>query len=483
MVWLKLIRQCRDETMSIKPPEMTPETRDFVERAHRDFEPVNVTEVELSQPLPALSMRHSDGECIYKHANITVKLHTHPLGVVRVTATAEDLHPADYVDAIYDELSEAINAHLAQDNLPAITSLSPAGIPAATDDLPCLEYRRQVLADPPMMSVVVPTRDRTQWLEICMPSLVDQDYPNYEILIVDNAPSDDSTARFIQDNYGDDPRVRYIMEPRPGTSHARNRGLAEARGEIIARADDDIRASRNWLSSLAAGFAMGPHIACVNGLVIAGQLETPAQDWFEQFGGFNRGYEQRLFDLGDNRPESMFFPYTVGMTGTGANMAVRKSVYLEVGGVDENVGPGKTVSNGEDIDTLFRIVMAGYSILYQPDAMVYHYHRRDYNKLRKQIYGYGLGFTAFLIKCLMRHPLMIPGFVLKAFYGLYLMLNPRSIHNEQKTDTYPADLVGLERKGMLIGPYLYLKVLWQNLRKPAASAPVAPVSASSTGGK
>src|SRR5690349_20600159 len=101
----------------------------------------------------------------------------------------------------------------------------------------------------PPISVVVCTRDRTGQLADCLKALLALDYPSFEIIVVDNAPSNDSTARLAACL-----PVRYARENNPGLDWARNRGVAEARHDIIAFTDDDVRPDRFWLHAIGRAF-------------------------------------------------------------------------------------------------------------------------------------------------------------------------------------------------------------------------------------
>src|SRR5690348_12347934 len=90
------------------------------------------------------------------------------------------------------------------------------------------------LAAMPSCSVVICTRDRPRYLERCLNALGALDYPCFEIVVVDNAPSDGRTRDLAQRR-----QARYVVEPTPGLSRARNRGALESTGEIVAYLDDD----------------------------------------------------------------------------------------------------------------------------------------------------------------------------------------------------------------------------------------------------
>src|SRR5262249_36850734 len=143
----------------------------------------------------------------------------------------------------------------------------------------------------PLVTVVVCTRNRPESLTRCLESLAALDYPELDILIVDNAPTDDRTRKAVE-NFS---TFRYVMEPRQGLDWARNRGISEARDEITAYTDGDVRVDRLWIGSIVKGFALSRKVMCVTGLVAPGERETEAQQLFEHYGGFGRGFEPKIY--------------------------------------------------------------------------------------------------------------------------------------------------------------------------------------------
>ena len=140
------------------------------------------------------------------------------------------------------------------------------------------------------ISVVVCTRDRPQDLERCLRALLALDYPDFEVLVVDNASQNDETAA-VAARLG----VRSVREDRPGLDWARNRGIAETRHSIIAFVDDDARPDSLWLAAIASAF-VDPEVDAVTGLVAPLELETSAQRLFEfTYGGMGKGFAPRTF--------------------------------------------------------------------------------------------------------------------------------------------------------------------------------------------
>jgi cellulose synthase/poly-beta-1,6-N-acetylglucosamine synthase-like glycosyltransferase len=342
-----------------------------------------------------------------------------------------------------------------RDGLPEPTMLDVSGISGPPEPA-CRARRAALLADAPPVSVVISTRDRASVLEACLESILACDYPAFDVIVVDNAPSDDTTRRLVERLARNHANLTYLLEERPGKSLAYNRAFAQSTAEIMALTDDDVVVDRAWISALAAGFAVSERVACVTGLVLPLELTTPAQSWFEQFGGFSKGFETRIFDLGEHRSGHPLYPFALGMLGTGANMAVRRRAIQAIGGFETALGPGTPALGGEDLALLLDVLASGSKIVYQPDALVWHRHRREYAALRRQVYGYGVSLGACFTRSLLVHPRLVPPFLARLPRGVRYLLSPRSEKNASKGHDFPRELTRLERRGLLRGPRAYL---------------------------
>jgi GT2 family glycosyltransferase len=231
----------------------------------------------------------------------------------------------------------------------------------------------------------------------------------------------------------------------------------EVKSPFVAFTDDDVVVDEYWLSALMRGFSAAPNVACVTGMIYPAEMETPPQEWIEQYWGLGKGYTRRNFDRSVNRLKSPLYPYTAGSFGSGANMAFKTSVLRELGGFDPALGAGSLALGGDDLAAFFQIVANGYQLVYEPGAVVHHWHRRDYAGLRRQAYGYGAGLTAYLMKVLIDKPIRIFDFALRLPAGLIYAFSPRSPKNKRKQTNYPKELTNIERSGMLHGPWAYLR--------------------------
>ncbi len=212
--------------------------------------------------------------------------------------------------------------------------------------------------DTPRFSVVIPTYNRKGWLRRCLEAVTQQDYPDYEIIVVDDG-SIDGTEEMVRREF---PQVCCLrQEPNRGPAAARNRGIEVATGEIVAFTDDDCLVPRDWLYRLWDGFRRYPHVAGVGGF----------QDPPEELLGTNiiaRAERlRRLRRWGAQARIEVLGGAEVPGLGTN-NVAYRRSVLLELGGFDE----GFPVAAGEDADLKLRVAQAGYELLYLPLAVTHH---------------------------------------------------------------------------------------------------------------
>jgi len=168
--------------------------------------------------------------------------------------------------------------------------------------------------------------------------------------------------------------------------------------------------------------------------------------------------EPRRFSAERDAGDSPLHPYTAGIFGTGANFAASGSVLKSLGGFDECLGAGSPTQGGEDLDIFVRLLTAGHGLSYEPSALVWHEHRVDDSSLRRQMYAYGLGLTAYLTKYLLgqrsRGELIrrAPGGVRHA-----LTLLQRSREAVGETSLEQTGMTGAELRGMLAGPLAYVR--------------------------
>lgn len=273
-----------------------------------------------------------------------------------------------------------------------------AGVSGLTRPLATLQRRLQTDAPGdgapaalPRVSVVVCTRERSESLERCLASLAAADPPADETIVVDNAPTSDDTRGVVAHF----PGVRYVREPRPGLSAARNTGIRSASGDIIAFTDDDVAVHPHWVLRVRSGFEQ-PDIVALTGLVLPAALESESQWLFEKgFGGFSQGFRRLTFDAAYFERMKRF-GVPVWRIGAGANMAFRRRAFEEVGGFDERLGAG-AAGCSEDSELWYRLLAAGWRCRYDPAAVVFHHHRAESAGLGAQMQQYMRGHVAALL--------------------------------------------------------------------------------------
>ena len=222
------------------------------------------------------------------------------------------------------------------------------------------------------ISVIVPTLNRAASVDALLRDLVCQTgAATFEVLVVDNGSSDD-TARVVQRHVDRDARVRYVLERRPGASHARNAGIARAAAPILAFIDDDVRPRHDWVASIAAAFAARPDIDCFGGRVEP-RWSAPPPPWL------TRAHWAPLalqIDRGHSRYIDREHASACLIT---ANFACRAKVFAEVGGF------APEYRRDEDREFNLRMWRAGKRGLYvdsivafadvQPERLAKRYHR------------------------------------------------------------------------------------------------------------
>jgi GT2 family glycosyltransferase len=330
-------------------------------------------------------------------SRLLVRLHGEPIGYVTVVAPFFADGMLALVSTIWDELHGAIRAHLRKECLAPADVPTGTRPPAATEQCP----DRLVVAD--VVSIVVCTRDRAATLAPCLERLAAIAYPAVEIIIVDNAPTDNSTLKVVMERQARDPRFRYEREDRPGLSYARNRGLAAARGTYLAYTDDDVAVDPYWVHGIVKGFRRRPDVRCVTGLVCTAAITNDAEAYFDaRTPAWSSRCAPQMFDLTPGSRPNFLYPYLTGTFGTGASFGFVRAALADLGGFDTALGAGTATGGGEDLDIFVRVLRSGGAIAYEPSALVWHHHRADDASLARQMYAYGTGMTAYLTKLLLQ---------------------------------------------------------------------------------
>lgn len=415
------------------------------------FVPARVVIVDVAAGVPDLAAAAVDARA-YTRAKVLVRDGGTPVGVVEVALGEDGGLPAPALAAAIE--------HGLGGRVPVsaeLIDLRDAAAVTAREQEPC--------------AVVVATRDRVDALARCLESLRALDPPPAQIVVVDNCSIGPETMALVDRLGRDDPRIVGVREERPGLARAHNRGLELVTTPLVAFTDDDVVADPGWLGALVDAFAHQPGAGCVTGMIFPLELETAAQGWLESYAGFNKGFVVEVFDESRRATEPLF-PYAAGSFGSGANMAFRTDVLRRIRGFDPALGAGTTAKGGDDLAAFFDVIAAGWSVVYEPGAVVLHEHHRTFAALERQTHGYGAGLTAYLTKTVLDHPGRALDMLARLPRAARHALSPQSAKNARLPVDTPRGLVWRERRGMLEGPARYLRSRWE-ARADARPEPVA----------
>lgn len=205
----------------------------------------------------------------------------------------------------------------------------------------------------PTVTLVICTRDRPDLLSRCLRAVSRLDPAPDEVLVVDNTSGREVVRSLAHEN-----GAHYVVEPVPGLSRARNRGVAESTSDIVAYIDDDAEADPDWLSAIMEPFA-DPLVAVVTGETIS----SPAlRDYFRP---------QPARYVGNHDP-LWFEMATFGGLGFGTNMAIRRSAVPSPKVFDERLGRGAPIRLAEESYAFASLLARGFRAAHVPSAFVLH---------------------------------------------------------------------------------------------------------------
>ncbi len=227
------------------------------------------------------------------------------------------------------------------------------------------------------ISIVIPTKNNQDTISELLISLMNQSVKPDEILVVDS--STDRTPAIVLGF-----PVKLIRTPANGANSARNIGVKNSVGDIVAFIDGDCKADKDWFKYITQGFD-NENIACIGGSVKTSNLDTffglyGELSWIPLMPEYKNNYTINDANFLKRKPVS-------------ANMAVAKEIFMKIGYFDEDYKGGY-----EEFDYEYRIIKAGYNILCTGEAIVEHKHRETISSLMHQYYLYGLGSGRFCRK-------------------------------------------------------------------------------------
>ncbi len=215
----------------------------------------------------------------------------------------------------------------------------------------------------PRVSVIVCSYNGAKTLERCLESLKEVDYPDYEVILVDDGSKDNT-----QEIAARHPWIVNIRQENKGLSVARNVGGHAATGEILAYTDSDCMADPDWLYYLVHTLLSGDYCG-----VGGPNISPPAEDWI-----------QACVSAAPGGPSHVLLTDVIAEHIPGCNMAFHKWAFEKIGGFDPEYRKA-----GDDVDFCWRLQQEGQVIAFSPAAIVWHYRRFTLQAFRKQQEGYG----------------------------------------------------------------------------------------------
>jgi glycosyltransferase involved in cell wall biosynthesis len=305
------------------------------------------------------------------------------------------------------------------------------------------------------VTVAICTHDRPNGLSRALNSLSRQSDTRFTTIVVDNAPRSTISARVVEASSL--PDCDYLIEPEKGLSRARNTALAHVTTPYVAWIDDDELADVDWMARIKQGFAHESSPAAVCGIMLPAELETEAQVRFEQYGGFNKGRGLSSEVLTANSSSVLSPLYPLPAIGSGGNMAFRMESLRNIGGFDRSLGAGTKTHGGEETRVFCSLLRLGESVLHWPNAITWHFHRREMDQLHAQFYGYSAGLSAFYASMIRTEPGIVWEILRLAPHALRdLGLRDGGIKTDQLPADFPKSLIAAGRKGLLAGALSYV---------------------------
>jgi glycosyltransferase involved in cell wall biosynthesis len=234
------------------------------------------------------------------------------------------------------------------------------------------------------ITVILATRNRPALAPRAAASILRSPYPAFHLRIIDQ--SDDASTRLALQSIADDPRVTIVAAPPRGLAASRNLGVAQSDTPLIAFTDDDCEAAPHWLPAIADAFAADPGIGLMFGTVNAPQ--------YDRGRGFIPAYRVAVAVTAHSLRQKS------SIEGFGANMALRRTIWQDLGGFDELMGAGSRFRAGEDTDFTIRALIAGHKVHECPVAVVTHFGFRRWDEAGGTIAGYMIGLGAAHAKML-----------------------------------------------------------------------------------
>lgn len=227
------------------------------------------------------------------------------------------------------------------------------------------------------------TRNRPGTIGQAVESVLANDYPSFDVTVVDQSTTD-ATRAVLASALEADSRLRYLHVEQSGLSRAYNIGIRASEGEILAFTDDDCVAPPGWLRAITDAFARDPEAAMLYGQVLSPDMADQPS------------YGTPVLPI--HRAERLSRRDGFKVFGMGANFAAQRRLFAEIGGFDEALGGGGPLVSSQDYDLAYRAYVAGAAILLRPEVRVTHHGARRLDEWPGLLRAYGIGDGAFYLK-------------------------------------------------------------------------------------
>lgn len=417
--------------------------------------PVAVRVLDLDAPLGDLDVSNHDLGQDYRSLLAVVRLADDPIGVATFPVDPDGYVTRDQLAGgllrqLGVELDEAYAGRGLECKPDSYLDLKPDSffdLPQLVDGAP--------LGPLPSATVVVTTCSNPGPLERCLRSILECDYDDFEVIVVERKLGSAATARMLVERFPNERRLRYVEEPSSSASVARNAGLARAEGEVVAFIRDDLVVDGLWLRASVEALLGAGEIGCVTGLSLPRELESETQLLMERLAGLDEGFKRRTFRLTEQQRKASLLPKAAAALGSGASIVMLTQLGRELGGFDPALGPATLACGGEELDLLVRLLRNGYALSYEPRAIVWRERPTPTGPQRRQVFRHGVGLGAMIAKQLIAGPDRRD--LLRAIpAGLRYLPDPASRQVVVAPSNYPRHLGWLTRLGMLVGPIAYL---------------------------
>lgn len=289
-----------------------------------------------------------------------------------------------------------------------------------------------------------------------------------ETVVVDNSDGDADT-RIVTEKW----TAKYVREPDPGLSRARNRGAIETSGDIIAYLDDDSLPESDWLAGFERAFRENAAVAGAAGRTLPTSVATEAEKLFADLRG--GAYERPDFLMVDSSLRNWFEIAAFGGIGPGCNIAFRRTAFRRWSGFHERTGRGTPLQGADEQHAFLSLVKLGFAVAYVPDAIVRHPIPATIADLKRRYVQDASSSTSYFTMLLLEGS----GVRIRTLAYLIESALGRRRHWRNQKRVKPTVVSRIEKFGALVrGPFNYVKARFER-RPPALDLRVALPSPSS----